>query len=280
MIRGWFGRPCVAAALMFFFSLSAAGIESAALPKAASVPGGIAIVPLDGAERPSVSYQGRRVMVVGEPSRWAAVVGIPLDAEPGRHVLEVERPGTPVTIPFEVAAKSYPEQRLTVPNRRHVEPDPEDLKRIEKESAILGAAKASWSEVTLPPLRLQLPVKGPRSSPFGLRRYFNGQPRSPHGGLDIAAPAGTTVGAAAAGKVVNTGEYFFNGNTVLIDHGQGLITMYCHLSRIDVKEGDVVKAGQPIGAVGSTGRVTGPHLHWSVMLNQASVDPELLLESR
>jgi murein DD-endopeptidase MepM/ murein hydrolase activator NlpD len=206
-------------------------------------------------------------------------VGIPLDTEAGRHVLEVAHAGKPVTIPFDVAAKTYPEQHLTVPNRRHVNPEPEDLERIKKESVRLGAAKASWSEVPLPPLTLQLPVQGPRSSPFGLRRYFNGQPRSPHGGMDIAAPAGTPVAAAAAGKVVNTGSYFFNGNTVLIDHGQGLITMYCHLSRISVKEGDVVNAGQPIGAVGSTGRVTGPHLHWSVMLNQTSIDPELLLAS-
>jgi murein DD-endopeptidase MepM/ murein hydrolase activator NlpD len=176
-----------------------------------------------------------------------------------------------------VGAKAYETQRLTVANRRHVEPEPRDLRRIERERRTLNRAFTVWTDTLADDLAFDLPAIGRFSAAFGLKRYFNEQPRQPHSGLDIAAPVGTPVTAPAAGIVIQTGNFFFNGRTVLIDHGQGLISMYTHLNRIAVAKGARVKRGQRIGTVGKTGRVTGPHLHWSVSLNNARVDPALFL---
>lgn len=178
-----------------------------------------------------------------------------------------------------VAIKNYPEQRLTIKDKRKVEPNPDDLARIEREQKITEAVKRQFSPAA-PATAFALPAKGPLSSRFGLRRIFNGLPRNPHAGLDVAVGTGAPVMAPADGLVANVGDYFFNGNTVFIDHGQGLITAYMHLSRTDVRAGQTVKKGESIGAVGATGRVTGPHLHWAVILNNTPVDPELFLSGK
>jgi murein DD-endopeptidase MepM/ murein hydrolase activator NlpD len=176
-----------------------------------------------------------------------------------------------------VTDKAYEEQHITIEDKRKVNPEPRDQQRITREQKLINAALEHWSDQDNVVVEFHKPVTGPTSSPFGLRRFFNEQARNPHSGLDIAAAAGTPVQAPAPGTVIETGDFFFNGNTVLIDHGQGLVTMYCHLSAIDVKRGDRLRTGDRIGKVGMTGRVTGPHLHWGVSLNDARVDPLLFL---
>jgi murein DD-endopeptidase MepM/ murein hydrolase activator NlpD len=152
-----------------------------------------------------------------------------------------------------------------------------DLARYERERDHLAAVAATHSDTVPATLQLLQPSTGSRSSSFGLRRFFNGQARSPHSGMDIAAPTGTPVVTPAAGRVIDVGDYFFNGHTVWVDHGGGLLTMVCHLSSTAVKAGDELARGDAIGVVGATGRVTGPHLHWSVSLNRVMVDPALFL---
>ena len=271
-------RCVAAAALVLAALLCAPHADALELPHARSVPGGVALVELGPAlVAPQASVDGVPVLVSGRPGGWTAVVGIPLEAEPGEQVLEVRREGEAVArVPFAVAPVRYAEQRLKVAPGK-VDLSPEDLARHERERLRSAEVIATWSAAAPATLRMRPPVPGRRSGSFGLRRVFNDQPRKPHGGMDIAAPTGTPVVAAAAGRVIDTGDYFFNGNTVWLDHGRGLLTMYCHLSSIAVKAGDTVKAGARIGAVGATGRVTGPHLHWSVMLNRSMVDPALFL---
>jgi murein DD-endopeptidase MepM/ murein hydrolase activator NlpD len=208
-----------------------------------------------------------------------ALVGIPLDTKPGPHtaLLRPSNDAPERQLAFTVAPKKYDEQRLKVAEKRHVDPLQEDLERIARERIRIDAALGHYSSEFTPQLALQPPVPGRRSSSFGLRRFFNDQPRNPHTGMDIAAPKGTPIVSPAPGRVLDTGDFFFNGNTVFVDHGLGVVTIFCHLDRIDVKAGDLVDTGTPLGQVGATGRVTGPHLHWGVAVNRALVDPALFL---
>jgi murein DD-endopeptidase MepM/ murein hydrolase activator NlpD len=268
----------IAALLLLSAGVHAATPE-AALPVESRVPGGIAYVEVPGADlAPHVTFDGRRCAVIRKENQWIAVVGIPLAAKVGAHTLKVSTPTATVDVPFTVTDKQYRTQKLTIKNQRQVDPNPDDLRRIQQEQKRSDTALSMFTDAGLPALSLASPVKGVRSDSFGSRRIFNGQPRSPHSGMDIAAPTGTPIHAPAAGKVVESGDFFFNGNTLYIDHGYGLVTMYCHLDSIAVKAGDVVAAGEVIGKVGATGRVTGPHLHWGVALNRAMVDPRLFLE--
>ncbi|UCE88134.1 MAG: peptidoglycan DD-metalloendopeptidase family protein [Pseudomonadota bacterium] len=257
-----------------------AGAATATLPRADSVPGGIAIVPLPGATEspPAVFYGKRRVLTRRNGAHWEAVVGVALSAKPGIHHVSYDNgDGHMQRQEFSVATREYETQHITIKDKRKVEPSAEDLQRIRREKKIITGALATWRDTPRVSLEFLQPLDGRLSSPFGLRRFFNGKPRNPHSGIDIAAPEGTPIVAPADGRILTTGDYFFNGNTLFIDHGQGLVTMYCHMSRIDVKDGQSVKRGAVVGAVGKTGRVTGPHLHWGVSLNNARVDPMLFL---
>ncbi len=250
------------------------------LPRARATPGGIARVALGAsAQAPQVTFNGVPVWVTQDGRQWTALVGIPLSAAPGTATLKVRRQGSSETVlSFQIKPFRYAEQRLKVAPG-HVDLSADDTARYERERVRLAQVMATFTEVQPEALQLLQPNSGRRSSSFGLRRVFNGQSRNPHSGMDIAAAQGAPVLAAASGVVIDTGDYFFNGNTVWLDHGSGLLTMYCHLSAIEVKPGERVSAGALIGKVGSTGRATGPHLHWSVSLNRAMVDPALFLEA-
>jgi len=263
---------------LFFLALLSTASHALSLDST-PVPGGIAVIalPVD-ADPATARYGESRVLVTRINGDYSAVIGLPLATKPGRHYLKVtNRQGQTQNVGFTVAAKAYEEQHITIADKRKVNPEKQDMERITREAAQIKAALTHWSAQEDVVITFQKPVEGPTSSPFGLRRFFNEQARNPHTGLDIAAPEGTPIHAPAPGTVLDTGEFFFNGNTVLLDHGQGLITMYCHMSRIDVTPGQTVASGDIIGAVGMTGRVTGPHLHWGVSLNDARVDPLLLL---
>ena len=248
------------------------------LPRHRAVAGGIVRVALgDGPARPEVRLGNLPVLVTGNATAWTAVVGVPLQAGLDPVLLRITRAGqAPETVSVALAPVRYAEQRLKVAPGK-VDLSPQDLARHERERAHQAVVMRRFTEPLPQSLRMRAPTAGVHSSSFGLRRFFNGQARNPHSGMDIAAPVGAPVLAPLDGTVVDVGDYFFNGHTVWTDHGGGLLCMVCHLSRTDVKVGDAVRMGDPLGAVGATGRVTGPHLHWSVLLNQAMVDPALFI---
>jgi len=229
-----------------------------------------------------VRFDGKRVLTLKRADGLLAVVGLPLDAKPGQQTLHVKagegalRRAYDTT--FEIKAKTYPAQHLKI-GSRFMQPTPEDLQRNERDQVAIARAKSHWSHEPPASFALDLPASGRLSARFGLRRILNGEEGSPHAGLDVAVGTGTALRVAAAGRVIATGDYFYSGKSVFVDHGQGFITLYIHMSRIDVQEGDAVDRGAMLGLSGATGRVTGPHLHWAVLLNGVYVDPELFLKT-
>jgi murein DD-endopeptidase MepM/ murein hydrolase activator NlpD len=274
------GTPAAFASFVVGSALFASGTFALGfdLPHENAVPGGVKILRLDStaASMPYVDTDGHRALVIQDGSTWVAVIGIPLSAPLGMRQVSVRTPSGKQELEFAVSNKQYTTQSLKVAPRQ-VNLSAADLARVNREKIRIDQALSHWTDPPPESLVLPPPVPGPRSSSFGLRRIFNGESRNPHSGMDIAAATGTPVLAPIAGTVVDTGAYFFNGNAVFIDHGRGLISMYCHLSAVDVKPGQRLAAGTRIGAVGMTGRATGPHLHWGLSLNRAWVDPELFL---
>ncbi len=263
----------------FIFSLSS---QALAFPKESRVPGGIAIIPLANDQgEPHFNFRNRPVLITHKNGQTVALVGLALSLKPGEYFISGHY-GTrkqQVKKFFRIKDKHYTTQRITIKNKRKVNPNKLDMQRIIPEQKRKRKAARYWDN-TEPDLNFLLPTHGIMTGSFGRRRIFNGQPRHPHSGMDIAADTGVPVKSPAAGTVIETGNFFFSGNMVYIHHGEGLITLFAHLSRVDVKKGDHVSKGQVIGAVGATGRVTGPHLHWSVGLNGSWVDPALFLPAK
>lgn len=254
-----------------------ANVAVANLPRSSLVPGGVAVIPTASQAREGW-YKDQRILLATYEDQQYAIIGIPLSASPGAQQFRLNySDGSSELLQFSITHKDYVEQRLTITNNRQVNPNADDMVRINRERTEMNAAFSSWNEDLTPDFAMEPPVDGVRSSSFGLKRFFNDQPRSPHSGMDIAADEGAPIYAPAPGKIVATGNYFFNGNTIILDHGHGLISLYCHMNTIDVDIGTTVDTGQLIGKVGQTGRVTGPHLHWSINLNNTRVDPALFI---
>lgn len=254
--------------------LIASCLQANGLPQDSRVPGGVAVLDIApvSQSKPELRFQHHPVLILSQQQRWLAVVGLPLSLTPGNYAL-TDKDGASV-LQFSVADKTYPTQTLNV-EPKYVEPPLEVQQRIARESALMREAFARFSEPLPSSLLMRKPAEGPETSAFGLRRVFNGQSRNPHSGLDIGAPLNAEVVAPLAGKVVVTGDFYFNGNTVIVDHGGGLLSLFCHLNVINVREGQQLGTGELIGRVGATGRVTGPHLHFSVNLTGARVEPSL-----
>ena len=214
---------------------------------------------------------------------WKGIVAIDLACKPGAYNVQVKGwkgnsgpPAAAAAYNLKVTGKDFAERRLKV-DQKYVSPPQEEMDRINREAAVtkelftLDTPEKYWVGDFIKP------VPGGITSPFGRKNFVNDQPRSPHSGIDLRGAVGTPVKSPAAGKVILTEELYFAGNTIMIDHGFGMISYFCHLSAIKVKTGDMVTQGEVIGLVGSTGRVTGPHLHWTVKLLEQRIDPMSIL---
>ena len=267
--------------LLSLITLFSSQISAIEYPVINAVPGGVAIVNLGSSFRNTskVFFKKNRVLMKLDKNGWQALIGLPLKIKAGQHKVSIiDTKGKKTYKTFFVKNKDYETRHITISNKRMVSPTKKDIERHYKEKPLMVAALKTWSDNKNTQTNFISPVEGRFSSIFGLKRIYNKQKRiRRHTGLDIAAPQGTKIISPAKGRVIRAGSYFFTGNTVFVDHGQGLITMYCHLNKTHVKAGQQLTQGENIGTVGMTGRVSGPHLHWVVSLNNTKVDPKLFI---
>lgn len=286
---------CSLTVLALLFSLAPAPSASAQLRKpcgqgvtlklsaAGSVQGGLVLAEVGGAKNLNsthAEWDGRSIPLWREPGRGDTLhglLGVDLETKPGRYEWKLsweDASGSPVSCSATVLVRAgkFPTERLTV-EKQFVEPDPEQQKRAEADQKKMKAIYDTITPERLWEGKFRIPLNNVTTGGnFGRRRILNGQSRSPHAGVDFPAAAGTPVFAAQSGRVVVAENLYYSGNTVVIDHGYGIYTMYAHLSEIDVKSGDTVKVSDEIGKVGATGRVTGPHLHWGLIIDHARVN--------
>ena len=250
-----------------------------AFPRASLVPGGVAIIELGTSDKtPQFKFRDKPVLVTRLSNSYLAIVGLPLNLKPGEYFISGHW-GDEIALQkkfFTVVKKEYSTQRINIEDKRKVNPYASDMDRIWAEQKRQKKAKQHYSS-SLVDVELLQPTEGIMTGSFGRRRIFNGEARRPHSGMDIAADEGIAVIAPTNGKVIDLGDFFFSGNLVYVDHGQGMISLFAHLSEINVTLGQQIKKGDIIGRVGATGRVTGPHLHWSLGLNGTWVNPALFL---
>ncbi len=246
-----------------------------------AIPGGIAVVDFYTKHKhPTAFYSNVPVYVQHQKdTHWQALIGIPLLAKIGDKQLIVKGVSEQ-KIAFNIKPHHYKEQRITLTgkNKKYLNPNLKQRDRIIRERPILTAARSTFSAQALSHSNFIRPVSGITTSTFGLKRFYNNQARRPHTGLDYAGKIGTPIQAVARGKIIVSDKFFFNGNTVFIDHGQGLISLYLHMNERLVKPGQIINQGDIIGTIGQTGRATGPHLHFGVYLNTVVINPTILIK--
>ena len=259
--------------------LTSIAAQAEQLPRMAAIPGGIIHINLqsNAKQPPQLSWQGKRLLTYRRKNSWWALVGLPYTLAPGDQALSLETP-IKSSIPFRVHAHKYPYKRIRFKSNKLIRLNAVQGQKLTAERAQLQQALAQYTNLQPNISNFLLPVRGRISQKFGIRRRFNRVPQLAHDGIDIAAAAGTPVLASAGGMVVLTGDWLRRGKVVVIDHGMGLFTLYQHLSVINVQPGRHVSRGSQLGQVGRSGLTTGPHLHWSVFLNQTAVDPLLFVE--
>lgn len=230
-----------------------------------------------------IRFLGRKYSMAKDKSQsgFMAFVGLDLGLQPGSYTMKIsvqDTAGRWETLEKKIAilSREFPEKRLWVA-QKYVTPPPEVMERINREAEILRSLYAIFTPQWLGEENFIMPTAGKAVANFGERRIYNNIPRSSHGGVDIIAPVGIPVKASNSGRVVLASDLYFSGKTVIIDHGLGLYTLYCHFSKIKVKRGDLLKREDVIGEVGATGRVTGYHLHWGAKIFGSRIDPFSLL---
>jgi murein DD-endopeptidase MepM/ murein hydrolase activator NlpD len=239
----------------------------------------LTITPPDRAGQVRLHVFGREIDAFAlEAGGWRALVGIDLDVKPGTYPISIDVDDGRLKTTYELVVnpRTFPTRRLSV-DPAFVNPPASERERIDRDAKLLADVWRTPAPGRLWSSPFVRPVPEPANSRFGTRSIYNGVPRSAHGGADFPSPSGTGIHAPNAGRIVVARDLYFTGNTVIIDHGLGLFSMLAHLSAFDVSEGDTVAAGQLVGRVGATGRVTGPHLHWAVRANGARVDPLAVL---
>jgi murein DD-endopeptidase MepM/ murein hydrolase activator NlpD len=260
-------------AILFFITTSLFALSNH------SYQGGVAVVELKGfTQKPKLFYKAKEAKVIRKNNRYFAAIGIGLDEKVGkRHIVAVTK-DKKEDFYFNVKKKAYKKEYIKLKTNKHVNLSKKNLKRYYQDRAKSKKVLNSFNKNLSCNLNFIAPLHGRLSSEFGKRRYFNGKPKSPHKGVDIAAKKGTPIIAAEDGIVAIKDNFFFNGNTIYLDHGEGVVSIYCHMSKFAVKKGDFVHKGEIIGYVGSTGRVTGSHLHFGIVLNKESVDPAIFIK--
>jgi len=263
--------------ILFFYSIISLIVPLTLFANELIVKGGISIHEISEKQfYRDLSHDGVKLATYNHNNKYYLLYGIPYHSQIGRTSLQIKDDLEYFDIKFDIKKKDFKTQYIQVA-KKYITPDKNDFKRIKKERLKKLKAKSFWYENNID-LNFVLPVKGVLTGEFGTRRFYNNKEGRFHNGIDIAAKKGTLISAPSAGKVILTGDYYYNGKFVYLDHGKGLKSIFIHLDKILVKHGQLIKKGDFIGKVGSTGVSTGPHLHWSVTLNNAYINPLILTD--